>query len=372
MGSSMLLTGCSRGKIEVNDTIVAVGGGMDLKGQNMVFSVQLALPEPDSGASDQEPFLVLSAPGKSFAESARNLYLYLPRKPLWSMMNTNIIGEDLARQDIALFTDFAARNRNIRLNSNIFLAYQTTAEEVLKVKIPLEKQSASALNKIIELQENQLGIYMPVKTQEFLNKAGTSGIEPVLPQIIIEKKEEQPSIKLEGTAVFKDRKMVGSLNEEESRGFRFLSSDPISGGVFIVPSPVGGKPITLELNESICKSKVELDGGKIKVFLDIKAEGSFYEQNDEFDYLQVENIKKVETATSDYIKSIVESCIYRAQELKSDIFGWGLDISRKNPAAWEKLQADWPNIFSEVESEVKVSFTLTRGYLVEKVFKYKS
>lgn len=372
LGSSIFLTGCFKGKIEINDTIVAVGSGMDIKGQDMIFSVQVALPESKNGSSNQEPFMVLSAPGKSFSESGRNLYLSSPRRPLWSLINTNIIGEDLARQDIALFTDFATRNRNIRLNANIFLAYQATAEEVLKVKVPLEKHSASALNRVIELQENQLGIYMPVKTKEFLYKAGTPGIEPVLPQIIIEKKEGQESIKLEGTAVFKDRRLVGSLNEEESRGFRFLSSEPISGGLFLVPSPVEGRPVTLELSESICQSKAELGGSKIKILINIEAEGNFYEQNDEIDYLAIENIDKVEAAANDYIKSVVESCIYKAQELNSDIFGWGLNISQNNSAEWEKLQTDWSNIFSEVETEVNVDFILRRGYLVERVFKYNN
>jgi len=357
---------------EINDTVVAVGRGIDIEGEEILYSAQLAKPETPqrkgTGAK-QEPALVVTSRGESFALGARHIYYSTPRKPLWSMIDTIIIGENLARQDTSLFADYLARNRNVRLNANLFLAYQCTPKDVFETEVPLEKLSAPALNKMIELQESQLGIYLPVKAKEFLFKAGTTGIEPVLPQIVIEKTDDKELLKIDGTAVFYNKKMVGSLNEEESRGFRFLSPRRIYGGILIVPSPLeGGLPLTIELTDSLAQTKVEA-GDKLKVRINIKAEGSFYEQNDTLDYLTPENIAKVELAASEQIKKEVQACINKAQGFKSDIFGWGRRLSLNEPEVWEKFADDWPEIFAEAETEISVDFKLRRGYLVERVFK---
>lgn len=366
--STIFLSGCFK-ITEINDTVVAVGRGIDIEGQEILFSAQLALPEPEEGASKEEPAIVVTARGDSFALAARNIYYNTPRKPLWSMIDTIIIGENLARQDASLFADYLARNRNLRLNANLFLAYQCTPEDVFKVKVPLEKLSAVALNKMIDLQENQLGIYMPVKAKEFLFKAGTPGVEPVLPQIVIEKKNDKEVLKLDGTAVFYNKQMVGSLNEDESRGFRFLSPRRIHGGLMVVPSPLeGGLPVTVELTASLAKTQIKVED-QIKILIEIKAEGNFYEQNDTLEYLTPENIGKVELAVNQQIKKEVQACIDKAQALKSDIFGWGRDINLNEPQVWESVQNDWPQIFSETEAEISVDFKLRRGYLVERVFK---
>jgi hypothetical protein len=65
-------------------------------------------------------FMVVSERAPSFAEAARNLSLSLPRLPLWSMADTIVIGEELARLNTNFFTDIATRNPRIRYNVLLF------------------------------------------------------------------------------------------------------------------------------------------------------------------------------------------------------------------------------------------------------------
>lgn len=367
---NLMLAGCYGG-LEVNDTVVPTGRGVDIQDGKKVYSAQLAKPQGREESSNTDTTLVVTEKGDSFSMAARSFYLFLPRKPLWSMINTTIIGENLAREDISLCADFFARNPNVRLNSNLFLAYHTTPEEIFKVKVPMSKYSAQSLAEIIKIEEKSLGIYMKVDVREFLFKAATAGIEQVLPQVIIEKNGEEERLRLDGTAVFLKNKMVGSLDEAESRGLRFLKTKPISGGLFSAEVPLGaGDKVTLELIDSVAKIKpIFADNKKIKMQIRIKADGNFYEQNNDINYLTPENILKVEQAANQAIEKDIMACIKKSQALKSDVMGWGLHISRKNPEIWVNLKSNWPEIFAEIETEITVDFKFRRGYLIDTVFK---
>lgn len=376
--STFNLSGCYN-RLEVNDTAIVVGYGVDIKGEQKVFSAQLALPKPrGEGAGSTGPlFRVVSEPGQGFAEAARRVFLSLPRTPLWAMTNTMIMSEELARKDIGLVVDFFARNRFLRNNLFLFLSKGASPEDIYKVEVPPENYSALALEKMIKSQEHQIGIYIPVTQKDFLYKSSTAGIEPVIPQVIIKKTGEEESLKLEGTAVFRGRRMVGSLNEQESRGFRYLSPQMISGGLFIVESPDGNtdtgtlqNTVTLELVRSQAQIKPVLDGDKIKMNIKIEAEGNLYEQNNSTDLSSQEMIKNLEEVANETIKSNIQVCIDKAQLLKSDILGWGLNISRYCPQEWEELKDNWPQDFARVESEISVDYKIRRGYLLEQVFKF--
>jgi len=372
---SVLISGCYN-KVEVDDTIVALGRGLDIEGNAVVYSVQLALPQPREGTPSGPKFLVVSEKDKSYAVAARKLTLKFPRKPLWAMANTVIISEALAKKDVALFTDFILRNRNVHPYIFMFLATKATPEEVLEVKVPLEEYSALALEKMIQRQQRQIGIYMPVKGKDFTSKLATEGIEPVLPQVTIEQKDKEKIIKLDGTAVFRGRRMVGSLNEQESRGLRYLSPKRNSGGLFFIKSPTKKtglveNTITLELISLQSKAKPVIKDNKIKILIEVEADGNFYEQNNTQNYLTPDMIKKLEQAANETIKQDIQSSISRAQSFKSDIFGWGLAIARSNPDKWEDLKESWPEHFARIESDIKVDFKLRRSYLLIDSFEIK-
>jgi len=378
--SSLLLSGCYN-RLEVNDTVGVVGYGVDIKGGQKAFSAQLALPKQrEGGAAPTGPqSMIISETGQGFAEAARRVLLYLPRVPLWSMTDTMIMSEKLARKDIGLVIDFFARNRFLRNNLFLFLSKGTTPVDIMQVKVPPEDYSALALEKIIRNQEKQLGIYMPVTLKDFLYKSGTPGIEPVIPQVIIEKKGEKEKLKLEGTAVFRGRKMVGSLNEQESRGLRYLSPKMISGGLFIIKSPDSKNndmdmlenAVTLELIRSRAKVKPVISGDRIKMKIKIEAEGNFYEQSNTVDLSSQEMIKKLEEEANKAIKRDIQACIDQAQSLNSDILGWGLSISRCCPQEWEQLKDNWPQDFVRVESEISVDYKIRNSYLLKRAFKFQ-
>ena len=376
--SLFFIAGCWN-RIEVNNTLEAVGMVFDLENSEPSFSVQLASPtSPDqSGSSKPTKPVNVSQTGDTFTEAARRTMLSLPRLPLWSHAGVLIIGKDLANQDMSRAVDFLARNRNVRKTSLLFVSKEVTGKECLEAEIPMETYSMNGLKKLIRIQEQQVGIYMPVNLDKFLEDLATPGIQPAVPQITIHEIEGKKVLRLDGTAVFKDRKVVGSLGEAESKGYRFLSPKMITGGLIIVESPLENSPnsknlISIELTRSMATVKPIIEGNQFKKMkIQLEAEGNFYEQTFEGEVLKREQLNKINELVNEKIKEDISASIKKAQSLDSDIFGWGRAIYRSNPTIWEQLEKDWPAIFPGVEADITVNFEIRRAYLLDKSFEFK-
>ncbi|HPU48985.1 MAG TPA: Ger(x)C family spore germination protein [Syntrophomonadaceae bacterium] len=366
---SLIITGCQ--SREVEQTAIAVGTAADWSEDSFVVTVQLAQAVTQEQSSTQESpeSIVLSERGQTLSESARRLNLLLPRLPLWFHASTLLLGEDLAKRGITDIVDFLYRNINIRHNTLLVMTRGATAAEVLQVQTPLEPHSAAAIRRILETQENQTGIYVPITVDEFLYRIATPGIDPVLPQVRIIIQGGQKLLKIDGMAVFRGTEWAGELNETESRGFRFLSPKQIRGGLIIIPAP-GDETrfVTIELISSQAKAKPILEEGQLRMLVEIKADGNFYDQTSPLPLVNLETFNILEEMTAHQMEKEIYQAVRKAQEYKADIFGWGRLVQINDPALWSQVEKDWPEVFSQIAVDVKVDFELRRTYLTDRSF----
>jgi Ger(x)C family germination protein len=373
---SVFITGCWD-KLEVNQTAETEGIVWDLDGDQPSISVQLAVASAkgESGSGPSKP-LNITATGRTFSDAGRRITLSLPRSPLWSHAGTLIIGNNLASKDLARVIDSITRNRNIRKSGMVFISSGVTGKECLEADVPMGTHPAIALKGLIQSQEQQLGIYTPVIMDQFLENLATPGIEAVAPQITLQEVDGKKQLRLNGTAVFRDRKLVGSLDEKESRGFRFISKKMITGGFIIIPSPATSSHssdlISIELTRSQATVKPVFEGNQLKkIQIKIDAEGNFYDQNFSDNILNLSNLDKMQQLTNDAIKEDITAAITKAQQLGSYIFGWGRTVNQHNPDFWKEVEGNWPTVFSGIETDITVDFKLRRTYLTDQSFEFK-
>lgn len=367
------LSGCYN-RLEKENTVAVTGFGVDVEGDQKVFSIQVASPvgKPEQGVKAKTETLVLKNAAPGYAQAARLLLLSFPRTPIWSLSSTMLLGERVAREDVALMMDFVTRNRFVRPNIFMFLSLRNAPDEVMKVKTPPEDYSMVGLVRMIE-DQGQYGIYLPVTLRDFRAKYVTPGVEPVLPQVEILEVEGEKMLRLNGMAVFQGRQMVGSLNEKESRGLRFLDRKEIRGGLVVVnisaPAEAETGPledvVTMEIIRSRARCTPQVSPAGIRVLIEIESEGNIYEQNGTANLQTTANLSKLEFLTAQVIKDDVSACISRAQALQSDIFGWGALINQHHPADWPSLEYNWPEHFSGLEVQIEVKYTIRRAYLME-------
>lgn len=368
-------SGCYN-RLETNDTVAVTGFGLDIEGNQKTLLVQIASPsgKSESGGPAPSKSIVLKENAPGYALAARQMLLRFPRIPVWSLASTFVIGESAARDDLALLMDFFTRNRFIRPNMVMFLARGSTPAEIMLVKTPPEDYSMVALEQIIRGQEQQAGIYQPVTLREFRNKYTSPGVEPVIPGVEISESDGEKTLRLSGSGVFRDNHLVGWLNERESRGFRFMSAEPIHGGIITVnTSNDSGEAtgplsdmVSLEIVRSRASIMPEFTGGQILMKVVIEADGNLYEQASSADLQSTEGLARLEALASQSIQGDVEACIRQAQALQSDIFGWGNYLSQNHQQVWRSVQDTWPHTFGSLQTNIKVQYKVRRSYLIEK------
>lgn len=368
-------SGCYN-RLETNDTVAVTGFGIEIEGDQKILLVQTASPAGKSEGGGPAPALsiVLKEAAPGYALAARQMLLRFPRIPVWSLASTFVIGESAAGQDLALIMDFFTRNRFIRPNMVMFLARGSTSEEIMQVETPPEDYSMLALEQMIRGQEQLVGIYQPVTLREFRNKYTSPGVEPVIPGVEISESNGEKSLRLRGLGVFRENHLVGWLNERESRGFRFISTRPIHGGIITVNTsndsgdatgPLSGM-VTLEIVRSQASIMPEFTGGQILMKVNIEADGNLYEQSSSVDWQSTEGLARLEALASQSMQGDVEACIRQTQALQSDIFGWGDYLSKHHEQVWRSLQDVWPQTFGSLETRVDVQYKVRRSYLIEK------
>jgi Ger(x)C family germination protein len=364
------LAGCQA--TEVNDASPALGIGADLEGEQIKISIQLAKPLPPEQSGKEVPFTTVSGVGRTASEATRNISLSIPRQALWSHAPAFFISDTLAQRDLSLIVDILSRDPEVRKSARIFVARGNTVEEIMSSQTPLEPYSCLGIRDLLRAQEKQLGIYTAVSLGEFMFALSTAGIDPLVPQVSLVKQGDKMIPTLDGTAAFKGKKMVGSLNRDETQGYRWMKTGLTQGGIIIIPSPLDPQQkVSLEVIRSQSQSQTIIKDDEIKIKIEINAEGNFYEQNSIGQVLTPVNIKKMEELASREITRQCHASIARAQLLDSDIFGWGRAVETASPHTWEQVKLDWYEIFPRIQAEVEVKFFIRRTYLTADSFVFR-
>jgi len=300
------------------------------------------------------------------------------------------LSEDLARKDLGLCIDFMSRNRYVRPDSDLLICRGTTSEKVLLSQLPQGSDLGTGLMDMLQQNQRVLGIYVPVTLEEFTYRLATPGIEPVVPQVTLAEQggvaegatadnpdkvaanDKKMSPVLNGMAVFKKNRMVGSLSEYESRGYYWMNSKVRKGGHFTMRSPLNPKEIIgFEVLGFSTRVKPQINGDNIKMNIQVQAALSFYEQTGTSDLLRYNMMPKSEESANREIERQISACIEKSQMLGSDINGWGRKINMYEPEIWQALYPDWPSIYPSVESDIRVKTVITQSSIQSKSFRFQ-
>ena len=368
---------------EINDSAVPTSLGIDLGDNAKInFTTVLAEPTPPGqSGSGQMKTIIPTSSDYSVALAARRVFLSLSRVPDWAHVQNMVLGQNIASNGLPLVMDFMTRNRNFSQDTTLFIAIESPPEKLLAQV----STTGSGLKQLILGNEFQLGAYTPTTSGDFTYALMTPGIEPAVPQIMLEeipasnsgeangdknmKKADNKTkrLVLSGTAVFKGHKMTGSLNETESLGYRWLNSHTKTGGFLVLKLPDKPEDYTaLEVIRFKSKTSPQLNNDNVKIRIAIDAQLAFYEAVDGGEFLTPKMEKELEKMANQEITRQISSCIHKSQHLNSDIFGWGLMLQETQPDAWKRLKPEWNDVYPFIEFDIKVKTTISHTYLSKK------
>lgn len=378
--ATTLLAGCwNRREIETLGFVTAVGADQVKEENKVRLTVHIAKPfaigtSSEGKAVTEKPFWVVSTTGDTVFEAVRQFSWKSPRRLYWAHNRFLLIGEDFARNGIKELTDWFSRDHESRRLIHIIVAKGTTAWDLLQAEFELEPMPAEGGLGIALNVQKSLSTIPKSNLHDFLIRLESEGIEPVAigaevipmkPQYNIEGELERKEIKARagerGTAVFKGTRLVGWLNQTETRGYNWIMGE-VKSGILVVKQPGNEDNLaSLEILRGKSRLTPKIENSKVSIKIEIEATANLGELQGSSDLLHHVVIWNVlEQEMADAIKNEVIAALGKARELNSDIFGFGREIYRTNPKKWAELRDRWDEIFPHLDVQIEVKANLQK------------
>lgn len=248
-----------------------------------------------SGGGMTQAVLVTSGESMTGFGSARVNRFWISRNLYLPTSQVIVFGQDAARQGIRSAYDLYARYPQKRLTEMVVVA-KGTASEILKAQNQIDKIPAIALITLMNDSYNWTGQVIATRSIDLFEYRVSKTRAAVMPQVeVITAPVGEKVIKMSGTAVIRKDRLVGELNENETRGLLW-----VLGKV---------KLALLEIGDKSGKGMASLE-------------------------------------------------VTQARSLNADIYGFGEAVKRKHPREWKTMKSKWDKIFPQIKLAIKVETTV--------------
>lgn len=298
--------------------------------------------------------LVIDSEGETIFDAVRNAKKKVKNKLFFGHMMTVIISEEIARSEkIPQLIDWFLRDAECRETMYFLISQEKTAAEVFSAQnvdsavLSYELESILEKDKEITLSTNA------VQLHDIYNLINSKGQALSLPAVHIVRKEDNPRLEINGTAVFKDKSLVGYLSPEDSK-YLLFALDDVGGGALTVPANDNAeKNIALEISKSKTKRTFENKEGQRSFKIETDTEVFVGESAGQLDAQNKDQINQIKDAAQKKLEQGISDVIKKVQDdFQSDIFGFGKLIHKTNPVLWAQLEENWDEEFKNISVEV--------------------
>jgi spore germination protein KC len=381
--ASVTVVGCWD-SVELEKRAIVAGAGVDqADGQRQLrVTVQIiraaAVKSESSGKAGGQPaVIVFSGTGYSIGDAAANLQMVIGKTILQTETQVIVMGEAVAREGIDRVIDFYERDREPPCWLCLLVA-KSTAGEILETEVSTNKIWAfgiAALAKSAALY----GRAPSVDLGQFLAAVESKTTAPVIAGVEVIKRGESEgeagpgaavpteNVKVSGTAVFRKYRLVGRLDETETRGMLWIAGK-VQRGVVVIPAlGQSERPIAVRVIRASSRVIPEVGpDGLPFITVRVKEEGCVETVVDEPDVPRLEVIRQMEARKEAAIQLEISAALAKAQSLNADVFGFGEAIHRKFPKEWRRLGPVWDSLFPTLKVNVVVEARIRHSGSVDK------
>ncbi len=339
------------GKIQITAQIIKPG--------------EMKVPQAGGGGGGEKPYWNITATGETVSETMRefthesNRKLYLPHN------ETLIFSQDIAKEGIKKYVDFFVREPESTRGLTKVLVSKGKANDILDSQTELEKIPGENIAQLVD-ESVATSEESAVNLQEFFTRLMSKTTAPVASVIEVMDQGKEKIARLSGTAIFKTDKLVGYLNKAETRGLLWVI-DKVKSGIIVVKSPSGEGKVSLEIIRASSEITTEIKDNKPYITINIDEEGNLSDQmSPDYDLTKLPVWSSLEKSQADAIQQEVMAALKKAQDLNTDIFGFGDAVHRKYPELWRDMEKQWDHYFPDLEVEVIINAKLSRPGMITK------
>lgn len=261
--------------------------------------------------------IVYTASGKSVHEAARNMVDISSKKLYIAHMESLIVSQTIAEEDLENTLDFFIRDNEGSNSFFLFIAKEKSANEFIE-----------------KIKEEEMDLVSFLKsTQKYKGNANLKNLNDIL-KVFLEKgmslcvntlSIRDDEIAIENMAYFKEDKMVGYLSEKESIMYNTVINEVDNILVSV------GKDDNLVVVELINpKTKVSIDKDKNNVInITVKSDAHVTQSGKDYILTTIDEKNDVEKMIEESVKKDIYSLYSKMKEEKIDIFSLGNLLYRK-------------------------------------------
>lgn len=349
----------------LDELTIVTGVAIDKKPEEDIYQltyeiVDLIEPIKEKGPNRK----LIESEGKTIFEAVRNAKRRVSNKLYFGHSELIIICEEIARnEDLNVVLDFFTRDSECRETINVVVSQEKTARDIIASEGIGHTVVTNEILEILEDDKKITSSILSVELYRLFNIMGAEGKELALPAFHIVQNDGKPTAETNGTAVFKDNKLVGFLSPEESKYFLFIVNE-IEGGIFTVASSGQRPDISFEIYNNDTNLSFEYKDEKLKIKIKTTTVVFLGEFMRQFAPLDEKELNALEETAEKELEDKIRNVVKKLQtEFGSDIFGFGNMIYKKDFRLWRQLKDNWDEHFKsldlEVEADIRIMNTAT-------------
>jgi spore germination protein KC len=364
-----LLSGCYNYR-ELNDLGITTAVSIDYKDNNFYVIAEVINPikQQDASSSNNSPFVNYNSSSSSLQDAFRKVVLESPRQLYAAQLEIIVLSEEVVNNHLEEVLEYFARDPESRTEIKIIVAKTEDSTKAITLQTLLTSLSSSNIIKSLDLQSKVLGMSYPVTLNELLNMYIDPYLEVVLPSMTLygnyeigDEKENittsspKAIVKIDGSTITKDNKILGYLDLEESKILNLINGKLKET---IIKMNYYDGYIIFEPNRIKVSRELDIKNNIIKINISGYSKTKEIQSN-----INVKDPKEVEELNKalnmELEKKITDTFNSIREKYGTDVFGFQELYYRTNYKYFKENCTNWyENIYPKIKLEVKANVRL--------------
>lgn len=364
-----LLSGCYNYR-ELNDLGITTAVSIDYKDNNFYVIAEVINPikQQDASSSNNSPFVNYNSSSSSLQDAFRKVVLESPRQLYAAQLEIIVLSEEVVNNHLEEVLEYFARDPEARTEIKIIVAKTEDSTKAITLQTLLTSLSSSNIINSLDLQSKVLGMSYPVTLNELLNMYIDPYLEVVLPSMTLygnyeigDEKENittsspKAIVKIDGSTITKDNKILGYLDLEESKILNLINGKLKET---IIKMNYYDGYIIFEPNRIKVSRELDIKNNIIKI--NISGYSKTKEIQSNIDLKDPKEVKKLNKALNmELEKKITDTFNSIREKYGTDVFGFQELYYRTNYKYFKENCTNWyEDIYPKIKLEVKANVRL--------------
>lgn len=364
-----LLSGCYNYR-ELNELGITTAVSIDYKDNNFYVIAEVINPikQQDASSSNNSPFVNYNSSSSSLQDAFRKVVLESPRQLYAAQLEIIVLSEEVVNNHLEEVLEYFARDPEARTEIKIIVAKTEDSTKAITLQTLLTSLSSSNIINSLDLQSKVLGMTYPVTLNELLNMYIDPYLEVVLPSMTLygnyeigDEKENittsspKAIVKIDGSTITKDNKILGYLDLEESKILNLINGKLKET---IIKMNYYDGYIIFEPNRIKVSRELDIKNNIIKI--NISGYSKTKEIQSNINVKDPKEVEKLNKALNMKLeKKITDTFNSIREKYGTDVFGFQELYYRTNYKYFKENCTNWyEDIYPKIKLEVKANVRL--------------